>query len=123
MTPRARTITARRLRRDATDAEKLLWRTLREACPGWRFRRQHPIGRRIADFACPAAKLVIELDGGQHLDNGDDDARTAELAAFGYSVLRFWNNDVLANTEGVIQRIIVALAACPTPPPPPAREE
>ena len=119
MTPRARTITARRLRRDATDAEKLLWRALRETCPGWRFRRQHPIGRRIADFACPAAKLAIEPDGGQHLDNADDDARTADLAAFGYRVLRFWNNDVLDNTDGVIQRIIMALAASP----PPAGEE
>jgi very-short-patch-repair endonuclease len=73
-------MTARKLRRDATDAEQLLWRAMREKLPDWKFRRQHPIGTRIADFVCPAAKLVIELDGGRHADHAEDDAaRTAEL--------------------------------------------
>ena len=63
---RKRTVTARRLRRDATDAERALWFGLKDRLPGWKFRRQHPIGRRIADFACPQGKRVIELDGGQH---------------------------------------------------------
>ena len=66
MAPRQRTIHARRLRRDATEVERRLWYALRALPLPWKFRRQHPIGRRIADFACPAAKLAIELDGGQH---------------------------------------------------------
>src|ERR1700674_4397051 len=79
---RARTVTARRLRREGTDVERILWRALRERVVPWTFRRQHPIGRRIADFACPARKLVIELDGGQHAERMDaDDRRDAELAA------------------------------------------
>ncbi len=65
MPRRSRTIIARRLRRDATDAERLLWRALRESGMTWKFRRQHPIGRHVADFACPARKLAIELDGGK----------------------------------------------------------
>ncbi len=125
VTLRPRTITARRLRRDATEAEKLLWSALREKCRNWRFRRQHPIGSRIADFACPATKLVIELDGGQHATNADDKTRTAELAEHGYRVVRFWNNDVLGNIDGVIQRIIGELGVSPTSPrpsPPPVAE-
>ena len=103
---RARTRIARQLRRDGTEAERRLWRALREALPGWKFRRQHPIGRRIADFACPARKLVIELDGGQHGDLVDADAaRSSELARHGYRVIRFWNNDVLENLAGVLETI------------------
>jgi very-short-patch-repair endonuclease len=104
------TLTARRLRRDATDVERPLWRALRERCPDWKFRRQHPIGRRIADFACPARKLAIELDGSQHAERIDADAlRTAEIERYGYRVIRFWNSDVLENIEGVLETVLHAL--------------
>jgi very-short-patch-repair endonuclease len=98
---------ARRLRRNATEAEKRLWWALRELPGDYRFRRQHPIGRRVVDFACPARKLVIELDGGQHAtDEVADQARTIELTRHGYRVIRFWNNDVLGNTAGVVETIL-----------------
>src|SRR6202030_840629 len=87
----SRTTRARRLRRDMTEAEKRLWRKLRELGLPWRFRRQHPIGRHIVDFACPAAKLVIELDGGQHaISLSADELRNREIAERGYRVIRFW---------------------------------
>jgi very-short-patch-repair endonuclease len=75
MPVKARTEIARCLRRDATDVEKVLWRALRERIGFWKFRRQHPIGGQIADFACPARKLVIELDGSQHSERGEADDR------------------------------------------------
>jgi very-short-patch-repair endonuclease len=109
---RRRTLLARKLRENATDVERILWGALRESTLPWKFRRQHPIGRRIADFACPARKLVIELDGSQHIEGADDDdRRDDELAAYGYRVIRFWNNDVLSNTEGVLLAILDALRA------------
>ena len=77
----------------------------------YKFRRQHPIGEFIVDFACTAHALVIELDGGQHADNARDLCRTACLESQGWRVLRFWNNDVLANTSGVIETILRALTA------------
>jgi len=84
----------------------------------YKFRRQHPIGRRIADFACPARKLVIELDGGQHADAVvADAARTTEIAAHGYRVIRFWNNDMLENLDGVMETIRRALEPTPFPSP------
>ena len=107
---RPRAASARTLRHDATDVELMLWRALRDSALPFKFRRQHPIGRRIADFACPARSLVIELDGGQHADAvAADTARTAELAKHGYRVIRFWNNDVLENLEGVMETIRQAL--------------
>ena len=107
MIVRQRTRVARRLRRDATEAEKRLWRALRELPVEYRFRQQHPIGRRVVDFACPACKLVIELDGGQHaVREAADEMRTLELGQNGYKVVRFWNNDVLSNTAGVIAVIL-----------------
>ena len=86
------------------------------------FRRQVPIGRYIADFACHAARLVVEIDGGQH-DSASppETARSGFLQQEGYRILRFWNNDVLANPEGVCEMIVNALAASPPPNPPPSR--
>ncbi len=120
---RTRTRIARKLRRDATDVERRLWRALRETALPWKFRRQHPIGRRIADFACPVRKLVIELDGGQHAEEWEEDAaRSAELAAHGYRVIRFWNNEVIENLDGVLRRVLRELEASP-PHPDPLRPE
>src|SRR6202022_282622 len=101
-----RTRVARRLRRAATEAEKEMWLALRELPSEHRFRRQHPIGSHVVDFACPGRKLAIELDGGQHARQAQEDAaRTLEIARRGYRVVRFWNNDVLHNLAGVLEVI------------------
>jgi very-short-patch-repair endonuclease len=102
---------ARRLRREMTDAESLLWRRIRDRTLLRRkFRRQHPIGPYVVDFACLEARLVIELDGGQHDRRADETSvRTAVLECHGFRVLRFWNSDVLGNLEGVLERIAGAL--------------
>ena len=117
MPMRRPTTTARRLRRDATDAEQRLWNALRARCRPWKFRRQHPIGQRVVDFACPARKLAIEIDGGQHAANRvADAARSAELDGHGYRVIRFWNNEVMGNIDGVLQVVLRALEEAPTSP-------
>ena len=119
MTVRPRTARARNLRRDATDAERLLWRALRELNLPVRIRRQHPIGAYIADFAILAHRLVIEIDGGQHAGAARADARRTEvLGAHGYRVIRFWNNEVLGNIEGVVETILRESGESPTSPPP-----
>jgi very-short-patch-repair endonuclease len=101
-----RTRLARQLRRDATEAEKRLWWGLRELGTDHRFRLQHPVGPYIVDFAHPRGKLAIELDGSQHIaQQTADAARSAELLRRGYRVIRFWNNDVLHNLAGVLERI------------------
>ena len=103
---RRRTRIARKLRRDATEVEKQLWRALRELPSEHRFRRQHPIGHHVVDFACPGLKLAIELDGGQHaLQEEADAARTSDIARHGYRVIRFWNGDVVSNLSGVLELI------------------
>ncbi|MGO8914829.1 MAG: endonuclease domain-containing protein [Stellaceae bacterium] len=105
---------ARRLRITPTDAEIRLWSRLRrKQLEGFRFRRQHPMGPYVVDFFCPDAKLVVEVDGGQHAESASDVVRTRWLEAQGYRVIRFWNNDVLGNTEGVLLSILDALRACP----------
>jgi len=101
-----------------------MWSRLRDRrlC-GARFRRQHPIGPYIADFCCTEAKLVVELDGGQHaVQRHEDQKRTEYIESQGYRVLRFWDNEALTNTEGVLQRIVEALGGkgpspspCPLP--------
>jgi very-short-patch-repair endonuclease len=94
------------LRRKATDAENKLWAALREGFPNLRFRRQHPIGIYFADFACPSRRLVVEIDGSQHMTQVEADARRSEvLARHGYRVIRFWSNDVLQNIDGVFRVI------------------
>lgn len=100
------------MRREPTEAEKALWRALKSRqLSAYKFRRQHPINRYIVDFVCLESMLVVELDGGQHAtQQRRDEVRTRALEALGYRVLRFWDNDVLANTEGVLTRIIEAPA-------------
>ncbi|HKT30034.1 endonuclease domain-containing protein [Dyella sp.] len=116
---------ARTLRRNTTDAERLLWRHLRDRrLSGWKFRRQHEIDRYIVDFVCPDARVIVELDGGQHLQQVErDEERTRRLAAIGYRVLGFWNDDVLKNTDAVLEVILEAVArAVPHPNPLPKGE-
>ncbi|MFN3945176.1 MAG: endonuclease domain-containing protein [Allosphingosinicella sp.] len=97
---------ARKLRRSATEAEQRLWHHLRgRRLAGAKFRRQVPVGRHVADFLCDQARLIVEVDGGQHADNPADAARTTALQAAGYQVLRFWNHDVLADTDAVLEEI------------------
>ncbi len=103
---------ATELRNDPTTAEAKLWAYLRlNRLDGMRFRRQHAIGRYVVDFCSPAAKLVIEVDGSEHLQQADQDAtRTEFLESQGYRVLRFWNNQVLNDIDGVARAIQQALA-------------
>ena len=115
---------ARALRSGATEAERALWRILAPYRP--RFTRQLVIGSYIADLACRDARLIVELDGSQHLDTVPyDRKRTAALEADGWRVLRFWNNAVLADPEGAAQVILAAAAEClggTHPQPLPSRE-
>ena len=99
-----------------TDAELRLWWRLRaKQIHGHRFRRQVPVGPYVVDFACLTAHLIVEVDGSQHMAAGSrDDERTLELNSRGFRVLRFWNNDVLEQTESVLESIRVALLETPT---------
>jgi len=107
------TTKARRLRTQMTDAEQRLWQHLRaRQMLGFKFRRQHPIGPFIADFACLQAGLVIEVDGGQHGELATEDARrTRYLNRQGFRVLRFWNHDVLQHTDAALMMILQALGS------------
>jgi very-short-patch-repair endonuclease len=103
----------RRLRKEPTDAERRLWQVLRNRqLEGCKFRRQHPFGDYILDFACLERMLVVECDGGQHADAVERDAeRTRQLELAGFMVLRYWNNEVLGNLEGVAESIRLQLLA------------
>jgi len=111
---------ARKLRKSETDAERKIWQQLRSRnLNGAKFRRQYPVGPYVIDFICINEKLIIELDGSQHLQQRTYDAqRTAFLEQAGYRVMRFWDNDVLLQTENVMQAIVDALAN-PSPQPSP----
>jgi very-short-patch-repair endonuclease len=101
------------LRQNQTAAEKLLWRHLRNRnFLNQKFRRQHPIGKYIVDFCCLEKRLIIEVDGGQHNDEGQiryDNTRTEYLESHGFIVLRFWNNQILGQTEHVLNEIVSVL--------------
>ena len=103
---------ARALRKNPTEAERSLWKHLRlRQLEGHKFRRQQPLGRYVVDFVCLEKRLIVELDGGQHAGEFDSDAtRTAWLEARGFRVLRFWNHDVLRDTEAVKEVIRGALS-------------
>jgi len=109
---------ARRLRRSMTDAELALWRILRSRqLQGFKFRRQHPIGPFVADFVCLERKLVVELDGGHHAQQAEADAeRTQYLQGAGFRVIRFWNNDVLTEMDGVAEWVLATLTPTLLPP-------
>jgi very-short-patch-repair endonuclease len=103
-------INARQLRAHQTDAESTLWRLLRDRrFAGCKFRRQHPIGPFIADFACVELRLVIEADEAQHVESVYDERRTAWLEARSWRVVRFWNNDVRQNPGNVVEVILAEI--------------
>jgi very-short-patch-repair endonuclease len=118
-------VRARQLRNSLTDAERALWRELRHRRLGFRFRRQFPIPPYIVDFACVEEQLIVEADGGQHSRPGDHEKRDRDLQRQGWRLLRFWNNDILANRDGVLRTIAETLRPPPEEnpnPPPPAGE-
>ena len=103
---------AQQLRNNPTEAERRLWRHLsRRQLNGFKFSRQMPVGPYICDFLCRERKLIVDVDGGQHAESTRDAHRTAFLEAEGYRVIRFWNNDVLSNVDGVLQVIAETLKA------------
>ena len=118
-------VQARRLRQRQTEAEKLLWYHLRnKRLGGYKFRRQHPFDTYIVDFFCDAARLVIEIDGGGHTEPSQmayDHERTSRLEELGLRVMRFWNDDVLTNTNQVLEAILEAVQYFTSPWPSPPR--
>lgn len=110
----------RDLRKNMTDAEKVLWQVLRgRQVSGLKFRRQHPFGDYILDFVCLENRLTIEVDGGQHGQRSEYDERRSQLLRnAGFRVLRFWNNEVLQNIEAVKEQIWMAVQSHPLPRPP-----
>ena len=116
-----RTGLARRLRRDSTSAELRLWNRLRSrSIGGEKFVRQQPIGRYVVDFMCREKRLVIEVYGGQHAESARDQVRDQWLREHNYRILRFWNNDIMSNMDGVLETIAEALRAEAPPHPAPA---
>jgi very-short-patch-repair endonuclease len=120
---------ARQLRASSTGVEEKLWRLLRSRrLAGAKFRRQVPLGPWIADFVSFEHKLIVEADGSQHAESDRDRVRDADLQARGFRVLRFWNNEILQNPNGVLEAILASLEEAPSPgglrpPPSPTRGE
>ena len=116
---------ARTLRHNMTEAEKQIWQILRaRQMEGHKFRRQVPIGRYIADFVCHDARLIVEIDGGQHDSSSYCEIpRTEFLQNEGYRILRFWNDEIRENLGGVHHTIVDALATSPPPKPSPIKGE
>ena len=112
---------ARKLRRDSTDAERVLWKYLRaHRMAGYKFKRQVVIDPYIVDFVCLEARLIIEADGGQHLERQEEDLiRTRYLESLGYKVMRFWNHEILSDTQAVVECIHNIMITSPLPYPPP----
>ncbi|WP_350166252.1 endonuclease domain-containing protein [Algiphilus sp.] len=112
---------ARKLRQQGTQAEQRLWYHLRaRRLAGWKFRRQHSIGPYFADFVCLDARLIVEVDGSQHLDQlASDASRSAYLESRGFRVLRFWNDEVLRQTDNVLEAILLELDGVGRQPPHP----
>jgi very-short-patch-repair endonuclease len=111
---------AKVMRSDATEAEHRMWQILRgKRLAGYKFKRQLPVDHFIVDFVCLSRRLIIEVDGGQHSDSPGDGRRDGYLRAQGFRILRFWNNDMFNNEEGVLTSILNALES-PLPNPPPA---
>ncbi len=107
---------AKQLRRDMTPQERLLWNRLRDRqVGGYKFRKQQPIGPYIVDFICHEKKLIVEADGSQHYDSDHDLARDQWLKKQDYSVLRYRNNEINENLEGVLEAILIALSQNPSP--------
>ncbi|OZA93668.1 MAG: DNA (cytosine-5-)-methyltransferase [Erythrobacter sp. 34-65-8] len=111
------------MRKAPTEAERRLWSALRShRLAGWKFKRQEQIGDYIVDFICFKSRLIVEADGSQHAESAADQARDDWLSAQGFRVLRFWNNDILNNTDGVAEAVLAALEI-PLPNPSPVKGE
>ena len=114
---------AKKMRHEPTEAEAKLWSMLRgQRLAGMKFKRQEQVGDYIVDFVCFGSRLIVEADGSQHSENGRDAVRDTWLTEQGFRVLRFWNNDILGNLDGVA-RVILDAAQPPLPNPSPARGE
>jgi len=100
-----------------TEAEKRIWYRIRNKQLGAKFRRQQPVGKYVVDFICFEKKLIIEVDGGEHFESDRDEIRDEWVQNQGYKVLRFWNNDVLKNPDGVIHMLIEEITPSPLSPP------
>ena len=112
-----RTERARSLRRALTPAELMLWTRIRaRQLGGFKFARQEPVDRYYADFVCRERRLIVELDGGQHAGSPKDRQRNHALCALGYRMIRIWNNDVIENLDGVLQRLLSELKKSPLTP-------
>ena len=101
---------ARKLRRQSTDAERLLWKHLRSRqLKGYKFRRQHAMDPYVVDFICLEAMLIVEVDGSQHLELSNDEERTVHLESLGYRIVRYWNNEILKDIDAVLDHILQLL--------------